>query len=136
VDDCIAIFLGTRSAYTQQCKIEPGTYYLTKGWIEAGSTPFSEFDGMVERYGLKQATWFHKMMFKNYKRLALINTGQYGMDHYREYTRQAATRFELRYEEIAGSNAMVKKLISGDWDDEFVVVQPGDTIRLQDFYPQ
>ena len=75
-------------------------------------------------------------MLKNYKRLALINTGQYGMDHYHEYTRQAATRFALRYEEIDGSKAMVKKLISGDWDDEFVVVQPGDTIRLQDFYPQ
>ena len=39
VDDCIAIFLGSGDAYrTQHCS-EPGTYYLTKGWIEAGDAP-------------------------------------------------------------------------------------------------
>ena len=37
VDDCIAIFLGSGEAYKQQAKKEPGTYYLTKGWIEVGA---------------------------------------------------------------------------------------------------
>ena len=72
---------------------------------------------------------------KNYKRLALINTGLSGMDHYRDYTRKTATRFNLRYEEIEGSDSMVKKLINGDWDDEFVVIPPGETIRYDHFYP-
>ena len=74
-------------------------------------------------------------MLGNYKRLALINTGLYEMDRYREYTRQTAERFHLRYEEVPGSNAMVKKMLAGDWDDEFVVVEPGDTIRYEHFYP-
>jgi hypothetical protein len=30
---------------------------------------------------------------------------------------------------------MVKKLVAGEWDDEFVVVKPGESIRLQHFYP-
>jgi len=38
VDDCIAIFLGSGAAYRQQVHSEPGTYYLTKGWIEVGDT--------------------------------------------------------------------------------------------------
>ncbi|MBN1965672.1 MAG: DUF1638 domain-containing protein, partial [Anaerolineae bacterium] len=33
VDDCIAIFLGSGAAYMHQIRQEPGTYYLTKGWI-------------------------------------------------------------------------------------------------------
>jgi hypothetical protein len=37
-DDCIAIFLGSRDAYQQQTRQEPGTYYLTKGWIEVGDS--------------------------------------------------------------------------------------------------
>ena len=39
VDDCIAIFLGSASAYKKQSRTEPGTYYLTKGWIEVGESP-------------------------------------------------------------------------------------------------
>lgn len=134
-DDCIAIFLGARDAYTQQCRVEPGSYYLTKGWIEVGSTPFSEYDEMVKRIGPQKAERIQKIMLRNYKRLALINTGQYQMEHYREYSRNIADRFGLRYEEIEGSNAMVKKMIEGNWDDEFVVVEPGDKIRYEHYFP-
>lgn len=135
VDDCIAIFLGSRSAYNTQCRSEPGTYYLTKGWIEVGDTPFTEYDQMVERLGPERAARVQKIMLKNYKRLALINTGQYEMERYREYTRRTAERFGLRFEEIDGSNAMVKKMIEGDWDDEFIVVHPGEMIRYDHFFP-
>lgn len=135
VDDCIAIFLGARSAYLDQCKKEPGSYYLTKGWIEVGSTPFTEYDAMVERLGPAKAERVQKLMLKNYHRLALINTGQYGMDHYREYAQQTAERFGLRYEEIEGSNVMVKKMIEGQWDEEFIVVPPGGSIRYEHFFP-
>src|SRR5690606_9792098 len=50
-DDCIAIFLGSCKAYKEQSKKEPGTYYLTKGWIEVGDTPFDEHRFLIEKYG-------------------------------------------------------------------------------------
>lgn len=135
VDDCISIFLGSRSAYRQQCKSEPGTYYLTKGWIEVGDTPFSEYEKSVERFGEKRAERLMKIMLGNYKRLALINTGQYELERYRDYARKTAERFGLRFEEIEGSNTMVQKMINGSWDDEFIVVGPGETISYQHFFP-
>jgi hypothetical protein len=76
-----------------------------------------------------------RLMLKNYTRLALINTGQYELERYREYARRTAERFELRYEEIDGSTALVKKMIDGPWDDEFIVVQPGQSIELAAFFP-
>ena len=100
VDDCIAIFLGSRSAYTAQCRAEPGTYYLTKGWIEVGDTPFSEYKYVVERYGKERAERLFKAMMANYKRLALINTGQYELERYRGYSQRTVARFGLRYGEI------------------------------------
>lgn len=135
VDDCIAIFLGSRGAYTSQNQCEPGTYYLTKGWIEVGSTPFTEYDEMVKRLGVEKAKRVQKVLLRHYTRLALINTGQYGMDRYRAYARRTAERFNLRYEEIPGSNSLVKKMLEGNWDDEFVVVEPGETIRYETFFP-
>jgi hypothetical protein len=134
VDDCIAIFLGSRKAYTTQSRAEPGTYYLTKGWIEVGDTPFSEYAHAVERYGKERAERIFKVMLRNYKRLALINTGQYELEKYREYARHTAERFGLRYEEIEGSDALVKKTLFGPWDDDFVLLEPGETFTLQQFF--
>ena len=134
VDDCIAIFLGSRHAYADQTKAEPGTYYLTKGWIEVGDTPFSEYEEHVEKYGQEKADYIFKVMMGNYTRLALINTGQYELDKYRDYSRKTAEQFNLRYEEIEGSNELVKKMIFGPWDDDFVVLNPGETFTNEQFF--
>ena len=72
-------------------------------------------------------------MMRNYKRLALINTGQYELEKYREYTQRTAEQFGLRYEEIEGSDILVRKMIFGPWDEEFVVIEPGETFELQQF---
>jgi hypothetical protein len=133
VDDCIAIFLGSGEVYKAQSRAEPGTYYLTKGWIEAGDSPFDEYDSLVEQYGEGKARWLMGRILKNYTRLALINTGQYELERYRDYSRCAAERFGLRYEEISGSNTLIKKMLHGPWDDEFVVARPGETISYLDF---
>jgi hypothetical protein len=132
-DDCIAIFLGSCDAYKQQAHKEPGTYYLTKGWIEVGDSPFSEHEKLVAKYGEAKAMRMMKLTLKNYTRLAFINTGDYNLENYRDYARRAGEKFDLRYEEIDGSPALVKKLIAGPWDDEFVVVSPGETITYEMF---
>ena len=105
VDDCIALFLGSGAAYREQSRREPGTYYLTKGWIEAGDHPFSEYDRLVERYGEEKARWLMSRLLNHYTRLALINTGQYEIERYRTYSQELAARFDLRYDEIAGSSS-------------------------------
>jgi hypothetical protein len=132
-DDCIAIFLGSCAAYKQQSSKEPGTYYLTKGWIEVGDSPFDEYDRLVEKYGEAKADRMLKLTLKNYTRLAFINTGSYDLERYREYARQTSAKFNLRYEEIDGSPALVRKMIFGPWDDEIVVVPPGETITYEAF---
>lgn len=133
VDDCIAIFLGSRAAYKEQTSQEPGTYYLTKGWIEVSDTPFEEYKRLVERYGEARARRMIKLLLKNYTRLAYIDTGQYDQERYRQYARDTAEEFDLRFEEIDGSDTLVKKLLFGPWDDDFVVTPPGETISYIDF---
>lgn len=133
VDDCIALFLGSHAAHQEQLKQEPGTYYLTKGWIEAGDTPFAEYERLVERYGSAQASRMIGLMLKNYTRLAFIDTGHYEQARYREYARRMAEKFGLRYEEIPGSTALIQKMLYGPWDEDFVIAHPGETIGYTDF---
>ncbi len=135
-DDCIAIFLGSCNAYKEQSRKEPGTYYLTKGWIEVGDTPFEEHKILIDRFGEEKAERMTKLLLKNYTRLAFINTGQYEIEHYQDYAKDTAERFNLRYEEIDGSPALVKKMVFGPWDEEFVVVPPGEMVTYQSFSNQ
>jgi hypothetical protein len=133
VDDCIAIFLGSHQAYSAQAKKEPGTYYLTKGWIEVADTPFDEYERMVTQFGEARAARLMKTMLKHYTRLVYIDTGHSNKQHYVDYARKTADRFDLRFEEIPGSNALILKMLIGPWDQEFLVVEPGKTITYLDF---
>jgi hypothetical protein len=133
VDDCIAIFLGSDEAYKQQHQMVPGTYYLTKGWIKAGGTPFKEHDDVVKKYGEEKAKRITQQMLKHYTRLAFINTGPSDLAADHAQAREVACRFNLSYAEIPGSEALVKKMLYGPWDSDFVIVEPGQTISFADF---
>ena len=133
VDDCIAIFLGSAAAYKAQHRAEPGTYYLTKGWIEASDTLLDEYERVIERYGQQRADKIMQTMLKHYTRLAFIDIGQHDQARYRAYARRAAETLDLRYQEIPGSDALVRKMLNGPWDDDFVVARPGETITYLDF---
>lgn len=134
VDDCIAIFLGSKDEYLRQQGKEPGTYYLTKGWIECADDPYSAYQKLEEKYGEDNARYVTESLLKNYTRLALIDTGVYKVDEYLEYAEKVAKMFDLRFEVIPGSTAIIEKMLSRQWDNEFIVVEPNQKIELEMFW--
>lgn len=135
VDDCIALFLGSCAAYRQQARSSPGTYFLSKGWIEEGITPFHEYDQWVVHYGEQRAQRILHYLLSGYRRLALINTGQYELDPYRAFTQATAARFTLDCEEVQGSTSLMERLLTGKWDEDFLVISPGGIVEYSDFLP-
>jgi hypothetical protein len=133
VDDCIAIFLGSRDDYKAEHAKEPGTYYLTKGWIEAKDSPLDALGELVPKYGEARAERMMRLMLKNYSRIAFIDTGAYELEHYREFAKENARRFDLRYEELEGRPSLVEKLLWGPWDEECVVVEQGGVVEYAAF---
>ncbi|MFC1948773.1 DUF1638 domain-containing protein [Chloroflexota bacterium] len=144
-DDCIAVFLGSRKAYLKQQRDNPGSLFLSKGWIEGRiddiSPSINIFQTLVEKYGIERAKRIHsvyeaKQPLRNYKRMAFITTsGESNLDEYKKIARKRAANLGLHYEEIPGSTAFMEKITSGLWDGEFVVVPPGRPIGFEDFWP-
>ncbi len=132
IDDCIGIFLGSAAEYDRQHQNEPGSLYMTKGWIEAGA-PFHGQDDLVRRWGREKAEMIQARMLKNYTRLVFIRTGNGDVEHYRQASRDAAARLKLRFEEVAGSGELVRRMVSGPWDGDFVIAPPGRQISFLDF---
>ena len=74
-------------------------------------------------------------MFKNYSRLALIDTGAYDPDQYRSYAQENADFLGTKYEEIQGSLALFDKLMKGEWEnDSFIIIKPGEEIAQNMFF--
>ena len=65
----------------------------------------------------------------NYDRLAFIGMGLECEDKFRKMAEDEAASQGLAFEEIAGSMELLRKLIRGEWDDNFLVLEPGQILR-------
>lgn len=140
-DDCIAIFLGSYQEYRSEFDSFPGTYYLTKGWLESGSNPLKEYHGYVDKYGRETADWLMDQQYRHYKRLAFVAHNIEDIKEYRPQVVEVARyceRWGMRYEEILGSDRYLSRLVEvaialDKADGEFTVVPPGGVLKQSDF---
>lgn len=157
-DDCIAILLGSREAYLREFESEPGTYYLSKGWLESGSNPLNEYREYVVKYGREDAQWIMDMQYQNYKRLVLVTQNEADREKYRPQALEVAAycrQWGMRYEEIVGTDYYPRRLlevaaattsatiraagaapidkVNITTDENFLIVPPGGEIRQEDF---
>jgi hypothetical protein len=148
-DDCIALLLGSYRSYMQQFAKSPGTYYLTKGWLESGSHPLKEYHEYLPKYGPETTMWLLDQQYANYERIALVASNPEELAAYREQAQEVAEfckRWNMRYEEITGSDDYVRRLIDTAIalregrlapqavDPDFLVISPGGEIRQEMYY--
>lgn len=141
-DDCIAILLGSYQAYIKEFNDNPGTYYLTKGWLESGSDPLKQYHETVEKYGAETGEWIMDQQYMHYKRLVLVAHTQEDLEKYRPRALEVAKyceRWGMEYEEVLGSDGYVRDLVStintlSDSNDEFLVISPGEVIEQTQFF--
>ena len=147
VDDCIALFLGSRAARLRECAANPATYYLTPGWLECGGEPWSEHRNLCAAYGAEKADRISWAMYKNYRRLCFLAFTAEELERCRPRALQVAEfcreRFGMEYEERIGSDALMRRLLAfggagtelreADPAGEFVIVPPGSEVVPEPF---
>lgn len=134
VDDCIGLFLGSRTAHLNQLKSAPGTFFLSRGWVEAGSTPFEEYGYMLKRFGQKRADRLMDLLLRNYTHLSYIHTDKsVDAGAHLDYARSKALAFGLEYNEIIGSTTLFDALINGLESPHLQVIEPGEEILYEMF---
>ena len=133
VHDCIALFLGSWKRYMEEHKKEPGTYYLTKGWIDEGKSPLGIFKEYCQRYDKETAEWVIREELKNYTRIALVDMGVDLSETHREHAMENALFLHLKYEEIKGSLEFFEKMLRGWWSEDFIILKPGEEVTQELF---
>lgn len=133
VHDCIAMLMGSASKYYEEFTRSPETFYLSRGWIDYGSDPMKEVLQYSKKYGEEDGKWVVQEMYKNYKRIVFIDTGVCFKEHFL-YARKVADFMNWDYEEIKGSPDLLKKLITCQWDEDFLITPPGREISQSSFF--
>lgn len=142
MDDCIAMMLGSYEKYRHEFASNPGTYYLNKGWLEAGNEPMTEYYDYIERYGEKNADYLMQTLYAHYKRLSFIAFSQEELEAYRPKALAVAEfcrkRWGMEYEERMGSDDFLSGLVALPDNPQrstrdFLVVSPGETVESSMF---
>jgi hypothetical protein len=138
VDDCIAIFLGSYELYRKEMDEHPGTYYLTRGWLESGTEPLTEYEECRGKFGADKAGLIMDMMLSNYRRMCLVAYSEEELALCRPRALEVAefcrSRWGLQYEEKIGSDQFIRRLLAASGDvGELLIIPPGGEVTQSQF---
>ena len=145
--DCVTIFLGSRERYQREQEQAPGTYWFTEdnikrgnafmGWLlgssERADGVKATYEEHVEKYGQENADYLMEALGEwqqHYERGAFLETGLATDSVALERARQETEQRGWRFETILSDLTLIKRLLDGEWDAEFLVVQPGETLVM------
>jgi len=147
--DCITLLFGSRGAYQEYFDARPGTYYMSTGWMERNDEidPLAaeqgrrtvsdrmglqyDYDELVAKYGKENADYVAATLSDgrhNYDAYLYLSMGVSAEADYVEQTREEAGKRNWRFELRRGDLGLLRKLFDGEWDDDFVIVRPGERI--------
>ena len=134
VADCVALALTTPKRYTPDLK-EPGHMYL----FGSGDTGFSVhaiYERLLKEYDKEMADIVFNMYFEHYYYLDIIDNGLYDCydPDYVERAQADADRIHADLNFVPGSNILLEKLVSGRWDNQFLIAQPNVSITQGTFF--
>lgn len=132
VHDCISLLLGSGTEYYREFHANPGTFYLSRGWISQGGDPLTSYRNYCQRYGEKKARMVIEIEYAHYQRLAYIHTVGDDEDCIR-YSKEVADFLGVKFVELQGSLRLLEKLAGGEWDDDFIISPPGQPLNQKLF---
>ncbi len=146
--DCITLFLGSRGRYQEQFETHKGTYWYTLDYIERrDDTPHSTlalgsgmdvdlesvYEEYVEKYGEDNADYLMEVMGAwqdHYQRAAYIDLGVGDGAAVENQARADAERRGWMFDRVAGDMVLIRRLLEGDWEKDFLIMQPGEQLTV------
>jgi hypothetical protein len=146
--DCITVFLGERARYQAEFTAHPGTYWYVQDYLERddGSgdallgvgAPSDErlqetYEEYVRKYGQDSADYLMETLgawLEHYDRAVFIDL-EIAHSSANEARAQAeAKRRGWTFERMTGNLNLIRRLLAGDWDEDFLVLRPGEQLAM------
>jgi uncharacterized protein DUF1638 len=150
--DCVTLYLGSRERYEREFTAHPGTYWYGPDYLErsvpsggegagglvglgatsdqAQAAAYAEY---VERFGEDNAAYLMEVTDawrSHYDRAAFLDIELDDTTAAAEAVRLAAERRGWLFERLAAELGLIRRLLDGDWEGDFLVLQPGERLAM------
>ena len=129
--DCLHLFRSFQPGDPGQ--VDPRTLYASPGFLEERGGLLRDYDRCLARYGEKKALRMCRALVRNYRYITYLDTGTADPAAFEPLVRQRAEILDLEPTACEGTTRVLRKLFSGPWDDEFVIVPPGGRLDMSVF---
>lgn len=130
-DDCIRLLLALEQGKPNSCDCH--CLYFTKQWMISDCYIVRELEKYCRTYGEKRGKRIMRSMLANYRGLHLLDTGAYDISDFAETAAKDAQQLGLEYGQQPGTSRILEKLLLHQFDDEFCVALPGQTLTQGQF---
>jgi len=130
-DDCITLLLGSPE---RRKELEPHTYFFTPGWLGNKKSILTEYEDSVEEFGEESADYIYEILLDGYQRALIVDTNVGDIDAVKELTRPFSEKFNLCQEVVEGDMRLFRQLVSGEWDENFIIIKPEETVSHAHLY--
>lgn len=126
-DDCINLLLCTGQR-TSRALTKTDSLYLTRGWTLDKEAILQQYEIIKEQYDEEMCDIIFETMYGHYNAVTVIDTGCYDTAPVLDYARKSAELLDFQVEICPGSNQILHQLLTGDWNKNFIVLQPGEKV--------
>lgn len=129
VDDCVSVLLNTDCEYDPNPK-KMGHLYMTERY------PKCSGKRLCQECPRWRADDCYPKWFANHSHLDIVDTGVFDCysERYVEDAQSCAESVNCSLDYVHGSNLLMEKLIGGQWDERFIIAEPGQQIAHKDFF--
>jgi hypothetical protein len=131
VHDCIHLFLSRNP--TRIDAEGNGIYFLSRGWIRYGRTPYSDYLSLKDKLGHEEAFRACKRLFKAYGRVIYVNSVPHNSSLMRSKSEEFARFFGMQHSEMQADLSLLKNLLGGRTSRRILQVKPRNKVTKKQF---
>lgn len=130
--DCIDLLLAGTKDYE---RLRRDSFFVTRGWLDGEKNIRRQAKLARERLGEKRGGEYMKLLYGRYRHLAIVDTGTDDLISLKGKAEETAECAGISPDIlcVSGSLKRLEKLLTGPWDDGFIVLPPGASADLEDF---
>ncbi len=110
-----------------------GHYYLTRGWTLDREEIYQQSKLILSRYGEADGKEILERIYDGYTDIDVIDTSAYVTNSVVSHAEKFAEILNRKVNKIPGSTEVLYKLFTGNWDSDFIVLEPGEVLQVSHF---